>query len=113
MSYNLIALIVLIMSFLGINWFLIRKIPIVANLPDDPEEVPMKRMKDKIVEKTKELIKKNHCSFEIFLQKTLSKVRIWSLKIDNKTFNWIQTLRNKAQKRKIEIDLSAKKNNKE
>lgn len=38
-------------------------------------------------------------SFEILLQKILSKVRVLVLKIDHKTSTWLQTLRERAKKR--------------
>lgn len=40
-------------------------------------------------------------SFERLLQKMLSKVRILTLKTDNRTSHWLERLREKSQKRKF------------
>jgi hypothetical protein len=47
----------------------------------------------------KKLTPSKKFSFEIFLQKILSKVRVLVLKIDHKTSNWLQALRERAKKR--------------
>ena len=38
-------------------------------------------------------------SIELLLQKILSKVRVFILKIDHKTSNWLQALRERAKKK--------------
>ena len=53
-------------------------------------------------ERLKKLNPFRNFSYEIFLQKILTKIRILSLRTDNKTFNWLQKLREKNQKKKIE-----------
>ena len=43
-------------------------------------------------------------SYEKFLQKFLTKVRILSLKTDNKTSNWLKRLKDNTQRKKITED---------
>jgi len=47
----------------------------------------------------KKLTPSKKFSFEILLQKILSKVRVLVLKIDHKTSTWLQALRERAKKR--------------
>ena len=97
---ELIATIILIFSFFGMGVILFRKIPVLLTLP---EILPQK---ESLISKLKERLKKlnpfRNFSSEIFLQKILSKIRILSLKTDNKTFVWLQKLREKTQKKKLE-----------
>lgn len=41
-------------------------------------------------------------SFDSFLQKVLSRIRILTLKTDSKTSNWLQKLREKSSRKKTE-----------
>ncbi|MDI6591875.1 MAG: hypothetical protein QME61_03000 [Patescibacteria group bacterium] len=96
-----IAQIILIGSFIGMGIILYRKIPVLAKLP----EVSFKREENlflRIKNKIKEIIPLKSFSYEILLQKILSKIRILSLKTDNKIANWLQKLREKSQKKKFE-----------
>lgn len=96
---ELIAIIILISSLVGMGFIIFRKIPILLTLPETPPEKEnlILRLKNKLKEAK---IFKNFSS-EIFLQKIISKVRILSLKIDNYTFNWLKKLREKSQKNKL------------
>ena len=69
-------------------------------LPEIPARDSWKHTLSKLKEKIKILNPFKSFSYEIFLQKLLSKIRILSLKTDNKTFNWLQKLREKSQKKK-------------
>jgi len=98
---ELIATVILIFSLLGIVIIIFRKIPVLLTLPEitvSQEEKLIPKLKRKI----KELNPLKNFSYEIFLQKALTKIRILSLKADNKTFNWLQRLREKYQKKKTE-----------
>ena len=79
-----------------------RKIPVLLTLPD------ISLQRESFISKLKEKLKKlnpfKNFSYEILLQKILTKIRILSLKTDNKTFNWLQKLREKYQKKKMEND---------
>lgn len=94
---QIIALIVLILSALGLGVMVWRKIPVLAELPDVPEgsrEGLWLRLKNKIFNLS--FIK--NFNFLAFLQKILSKFRILTLKAESKTADWLQKLRQKTQK---------------
>lgn len=100
---ELIALLVLFSSFLGMTIIIVRKIPVLAQLPEVPTRFDFKIIKikiQKIAEKIKNFKYLKIPSFEILLQKILSKIRILTLKIENKTGNWLQKLREKTKKKK-------------
>ena len=100
---ELIAIVIFIVSCLGLFFIILKKIPRLLELP---EMLSVARVED---EKFFSEIGKNiknfpvfkDFSFNVFLQKTLSRMRILVLKIDNKTFNWLQRLREKSQKKKF------------
>jgi len=97
---ELIAIITLFSSLIGMGVILFRKIPVLLTLP---EILPQKEsFFSKLKKRLKKLNPFRNFSYEIFLQKILTKIRILSLKTDNKTFNWLQKLREKYQKKKIE-----------
>ena len=90
------------MSFIGISILIFRKIPVLAKLP---QAVLSETRKKDIILNFAKIIKNSaflkKFSGELFLQKALSKIRVLVLKIDNKTFHWLQKLREKAQKNKF------------
>lgn len=95
---SLITKIVLICSFLGIAIILLRKIPLLLQLPKTEmvSESLFLRLKNKI--KFWQTVKIP--PLEIILQKLLSKFRIFALKTDSKTANWLQRLRERSLKKK-------------
>lgn len=103
MSSEIIAVTILFGSLLGIGVIIYRKIPILVGLPEN-----LPREGEPIVLKLKKKIKELHpfknFSYEIFLQKMISKIRILSLKTDNQTFSWLQKLKEKTKKKKLEND---------
>ena len=102
MNFELVAIIILFGSFLGMGAIISRKIPVLMELPEIPARDSWKDTLSKLKEKIKILNPFKSFSYEIFLQKLLSKIRILSLKTDNKTFNWLQKLRERTQKKKAE-----------
>ena len=80
-----------------------RKIPLLVELPEtlsgkgEPFNLKLKK-------KIKEFSFFKNFSYEIFLQKFISKIRILTLKTDNQTFSWLQELREKIKKKKLEED---------
>lgn len=98
---ELVALIVLILSLCCLGLIILKKVPLLLELP---ETVPFSFNWQECLKKIKSCCPFNNFSFGIFLQKTLSKIRILTLKTDNKTSNWLQRLREKNQKKKIEQD---------
>ena len=100
MNSELVAVIILFGSFLGMGAIISRKIPALMELQEVPARASWKDTLSKLKEKVKILNPFKSFSYEIFLQKFLSKIRILSLKTDNKTFSWLQKLRERAQKKK-------------
>lgn len=86
---NLIALIVFILSLIGIGIIVYRKIPLLKNIP-----------KTKVV--SCRWFEKIFFDINIFLQKILSKIKILTLKIENKISLILQKLREYSKKKKIE-----------
>ena len=104
MNFEQISQIILIFSFLGMIILVFRKIPVLAELPKTSgkfgSNAKFKEIKEKI--KNSKYFKLDF--FETFLQKILSKIRILSLKIENKMADWLKKLRERSQKKKIEIE---------
>ena len=95
---EIIATIILICSLLGIAVIVWRKIPLLLELSEDsPEEGDSFGLRLK--KKTGELSPLKSLSYEIFLQKFISKIRILTLKTDNQTSSWLQKLREKSKKK--------------
>lgn len=101
---TLIAEIILVISFLGIGTIVLRKIPVLTELPETSPKFSLKTKFIKAKEKIKGLKYLRSISFEVFLQKALSKIRILTLKIESKTAHWLQKLREKAKKKNLGND---------
>ena len=92
---GLTALVIFLISLTGIGVIVIRKIPILAELPLEKIE------KNGTLGKIKEKIKGNEVfSVEIILQEVLSRIRILTLRTENKTAIWLAKLRQKSVNRK-------------
>jgi hypothetical protein len=82
---------------------LLRKIPVLVELPEIPAAIiNWRSIFFKLKEKIKILSPFKSFSYEVFLQKILSKIRIISLKSENKTGSWLQKMREKSQKNKFQ-----------
>jgi len=104
MSFNLVAIIISLLSLTGILLIVLRKIPVLFSLP---KVLPVKgenRLLIKLKEKAKYHNPLKNFSYELFLQKLISKVRILTLKTENKTFKWLQHLKKKQQEKKLGED---------
>jgi hypothetical protein len=103
MNKELIAQIIFILSLIGVGIIVFRKIPVLVTLSS---ELPSQ--KEGLILSFKKKIKKinpfQNFSYEVFLQKLLSRIRILTLKTENKTFNLLQKLREQTQKKKLEND---------
>ena len=95
---ELVAAVISISSFLGILLIIFRKIPVLAEFPEEAGPSLFSKLK----EASQKLNIFKDFSTEIFLQKILSKIRILSLRTDNKTSNWLQRLRKRSQQKKLE-----------
>lgn len=101
---ELIAILILILSLLGIGYLLYRKIPRLLELPDVPTSFNLRENSLKLGGKIKSVPPFKNISFDVLLQKLLSKVRVLTLKTDHKTSNWLQGIRKKSQKDKFRED---------
>jgi hypothetical protein len=95
---ELIAFIVLVFSLIGLATILFRKIPLLLEFPETSSSLGWKTM----LSKAKDLSSLNKGSFETLLQKILSKIRVVTLKTDNKTSGWLQRLRERSVKKRFE-----------
>jgi hypothetical protein len=102
MSYNAVAFVVFLGSSLGLGGIVLRKLPVISTLPEEKakEKVPGLSLHERIsgINPWKKF------SGSMFLEKTLKKIRILSLKTDHKTFSWLQKIKENNQKKKIEED---------
>ena len=103
MSFETINLAILIVSFLGLVVFIYRKIPALINLPAG-KATGENGFFPKIKNRIKKIPALKNFSPEVFLQKIISQARVWSLKADHQTADWLKTLRQKTQKKKLEDD---------
>lgn len=97
---ELIVLIILLVGFLGMAIMITKKASTLAELP----QISKGTLKELILQ-FKEKVKNSDTikgfSSEIFPQKVLSKIRVLSLKIDNKTSNLLQKLRERNKNKKV------------
>ena len=101
MSYEIAATIILLLSLIGMGLILYRKTPLLVNLPEVVKQPSTENLFSKLKNRIKNIPAIKSFSSDVFLQKIISKIRILSLKTDAKTLNWLQKLREKAQKRKL------------
>jgi len=94
------SIILLFIGLTGIAAIVYRKIPVLLEL--SPQQVETKKENVKFFIKVKEKIKNNKIAKffckEILLQKILSKITVFLLKIENKTSNWLIKIRQNSQK---------------
>ena len=93
-----VLLIFFLTSLAGIVFIVLKKILILGNLPavSLPRESLSLRLKNKI----KNLPGAETINYEIYLQKILSRVRILTLKTEQKTGHWLETLRQRSRQKK-------------
>ena len=104
MSSETIALIIFSASSLGLGGMIVRKIPTLSALPKTIKGDKGESLFLKIGGGIKKIFPFKDFSYEAFLEKVLTKVRILSLRTDNKTSTLLQKLRENAQKKKIKED---------
>ena len=100
MSYEIITLIIFFGSLIGMGVVIFRKIPVLVEQPEISSPRGDGKLFSKLIGKIKILNPLKSFSYEVFLQKILSKVKILSLKAENKSSNWLKRLRMKAKIRK-------------
>ncbi len=97
----LIASIIFGGSVVGMGTMLYQKIPALVKLPKVVEKDEKRNLILVIKNKVKEIEFIKDFSYEMFLQKTLSKIRVLTLKTDSKTSGWLQKLREKSKNKKV------------
>ena len=95
---ELIAAIILIIGLIGMAVVVFRKIPVLVELP--PQEIEGSGALGKLKNKIRNNGTLESFSGEILLQKILSKIRILTLKTDEKTDSWLTKLRQRSLEKK-------------
>jgi len=100
--FDVINIVILVGSFLGMAVIALRKIPVLSEL--SPSEISSRKVGSGLIAKTKKKIKNNKIldslSAELFLQRMLSKIKIIILKTDKKTDAWLMKLNQRSPKKK-------------
>lgn len=98
--FGLISIVVFFLSFAGMAVILVRKTPELCKLPEKKFYFNFGNSMVKSVRSglAKTPIIKNF-SYELYLQKALSKIRILTLKTESKTGSWLEKLRQKSCKK--------------
>jgi len=96
---QLIVLIIFVLSLGGIVFILVRKIPVLSQLPEVHEGVQKENIFNNWINKIK-----NISPDKIILLKFLSKTRVLVLKLEKVVDNWLQKMRKKfiAEKKQAE-----------
>lgn len=103
---EIISLSIFLGSSIALVILFLKKTPLLVSLPKTTPifakkiniiPVLLSKTRDKV--RTMPLIK--NFSFEIFLQRILSKIRILTLKAENKTGSWLESLRKKSNKNSV------------
>jgi len=97
---ELFLIIILFVGLFGMGVVVYRKIPLLRELPDSSGEIPqVSQVFQKVKERSNEEITKitgpGKINRDLYLQKILSKVRVLTLKTENKTALWLERLRRK------------------
>ena len=94
---ELIFTIVLLISLIGVGVILFRRMPDLVSLPEQPILL-QKVVIFKIKQGVRRLPGIRGFSYEIYLQKVLSRIRVLTLKTDSKTSGWLERLRQRQTK---------------
>lgn len=100
MTPTIIALILFLGSFAGLLYLIGRKLPLILALPPKGKEGLMEFLGNGVRSSLQNSeVSKLVSSPELFLQKILSKARIFSLRAEAKTNDWLVKLRKKSQEK--------------
>ncbi len=95
---GLISIIVFFLSLAGLAVILLRKMPVLYKLPERDFEFG-NALANGIRSGLKRMPRIKGFSYELYLQKVLSRVRILTLKTESKTGSWLESLRQKNCKK--------------
>lgn len=97
---ELIAISILIISIFGMAVILWRKIPALCKLSEQDLDFSFgNSLADGIKNGMKKIPGIENFSYDLYLQKVLSKIRVLTMKTENKTGNWLERLRQKNNKK--------------
>ena len=102
-NFEIFSFIVCIISFLSLTFFVYKKIPVLSGLPEK-EMFPAAKIKREAEEKIKIAFKQRLHDLEKILQKNLHRSRVLFLKADNRATDWIHKLKERSDKRKIDLE---------
>ncbi len=94
---GIISIVILVLSLGCMAVILLRKIPILNKLPETTGDFP-KFLLGGIKAGVKKIPVVKNFSYELYLQKVLSKFRVLTLRTESKTGNWLERLRQKTNK---------------
>lgn len=95
------ASIALFASLASLGYVIGRKIPVLLTFPTKQQGDSMKEMLQEAAGKIESsVLLRVVSSPNLLLQKLLSKARIFSLKTENKTSQWLEKLRKRSQEKK-------------
>ena len=94
-----LAIIILVLSFLGMAMIFWRKLPVLVTLEKEPK-FSQRNFISKIKTRFSNFHPFQNFSYDTFLQKILSKIRVLALKVEHKTTNLLQNMREKAKRKK-------------
>jgi len=97
---ELFLIIILFIGLFGMGVIVYRKIPLLRELPDSSGEIPQvsqvfQKVKERSSEEITKITEPGKINRDLYLQKILSKVRVLTLKTENKTALWLERLRRK------------------
>jgi len=98
---GLISIVILFLSLIGMAVILLRKMPDLCKLPEKNIAFG-NNLTNGFKNGVKKLPGVKNFSYELYLQKLLSRIRIITLKTESKTGNWLERLRQKnCQKNQV------------
>jgi len=95
---GLISIVVLFLSLIGMAVILLRKIPALCKLPERDLNFG-NSLADGIRSGMKKMPGIKNFSSDLYLQKVLSRIRVLTMKTENKTGSWLERLRQKNNKK--------------
>lgn len=104
MNFEIIAGIILVISFLSIIYIALKKTSDLKNLPHKENIIPVGKLKEKIKHKTVTYWNHKVPDFYHFLQNFILKTRELFTKADNKMLELLLKLRNRTYKGRVELD---------
>ena len=92
-----IVKIILLISFVGLLIIIFRKVPHILALPIKEADASKISSLSQLKNKLKNSVSVDSVSIENLLQKILSKARVFTMKTENKTATWLESLRQRSK----------------